>query len=59
MGWRWGAVPDLTVRDKVSYGLGSTAEAVVFTATSSFTLLFSNQCDPKDLRNDAECFGGA
>jgi Na+/melibiose symporter-like transporter len=31
------------VRDKVSYGLGSTAEALVFTATSSFTLLFYNQ----------------
>ncbi len=35
--------PPLRVRDKVSYGLGSTAEALVFTATSSFTLLFYNQ----------------
>ena len=35
--------PPLTRRDKVSYGLGSTAEALVFTATSSFTLLFYNQ----------------
>jgi GPH family glycoside/pentoside/hexuronide:cation symporter len=35
--------PPLTVRDKVSFGLGSTAEALVFTATSSFTLLFYNQ----------------
>ena len=38
-----GAAPPLTVRDKVSYGLGSTAEALVYTATSSFTLLFYNQ----------------
>ena len=37
------SAPPLTVRDKVSYGLGSTAEALVFTATSSFTLLFYNQ----------------
>ena len=37
------AAPPLTVKDKVSYGLGSTAEALVFTATSSFTLLFYNQ----------------
>jgi glycoside/pentoside/hexuronide:cation symporter, GPH family len=35
--------PPLRVRDKVSYGLGSTAEALVYTATSSFTLLFYNQ----------------
>jgi Na+/melibiose symporter-like transporter len=35
--------PPLKIRDKVSYGLGSTAEALVFTATSSFTLLFYNQ----------------
>ena len=33
----------LTARDKLSYGLGSTAEALVFTTTSSFTLLFYNQ----------------
>jgi Na+/melibiose symporter-like transporter len=31
------------VKDKVSYGLGSTAEALVYTTTSSFTLLFYNQ----------------
>jgi Na+/melibiose symporter-like transporter len=37
------SVPPLTKKDKVSYGLGSTAEALVFTATSSFTLLFYNQ----------------
>src|SRR5688500_13062374 len=37
------AAPPLRVRDKVSYGLGSTAEALVYTATSSFTLLFYNQ----------------
>lgn len=35
--------PPLRVKDKVAYGLGSTAEALVFTATSSFTLLFYNQ----------------
>ena len=35
--------PPLRVWDKVSYGLGSAAEALVFTATSSFTLLFYNQ----------------
>jgi GPH family glycoside/pentoside/hexuronide:cation symporter len=35
--------PPLKVKDKVAYGLGSTAEALVFTATSSFTLLFYNQ----------------
>jgi Na+/melibiose symporter-like transporter len=40
---RSGTTPPLTVKDKVSYGLGSTAEALVFTATSSFTLLFYNQ----------------
>ena len=39
----YAAAPPLKVRDKVSYGLGSTAEALVFTATSSFTLLFYNQ----------------
>lgn len=38
-----GGVPPLTKREKVSYGLGSTAEALVFTATTSFTLLFYNQ----------------
>lgn len=38
-----GDAPPLRVKDKVSYGLGSTAEALVFTATSSFTLLFYNQ----------------
>lgn len=35
--------PPLTVRDKVAYGLGSTAEALVITLTSSFTLIFYNQ----------------
>ena len=38
-----GLAPPLTIQDKVSYGLGSTAEALVYTATSSFTLLFYNQ----------------
>jgi Na+/melibiose symporter-like transporter len=38
-----GPAPPLQVKDKVAYGLGSTAEALVFTATSSFTLLFYNQ----------------
>lgn len=37
------SAPPLRVKDKVSYGLGSTAEALVYTATSSFTLLFYNQ----------------
>ncbi|MEO6152763.1 MAG: MFS transporter, partial [Croceibacterium sp.] len=37
------AAPPLRAKDKVSYGLGSTAEALVYTATSSFTLLFYNQ----------------
>lgn len=35
--------PRLSALDKLSYGLGSTAEALVFTTTSSFTLLFYNQ----------------
>ena len=35
--------PPLTKRLKLSYGLGSTAEAVAITATSSFLLLFYNQ----------------
>jgi Na+/melibiose symporter-like transporter len=38
-----GTAPPLRIKDKVAYGLGSTAEALVFTATSSFTLLFYNQ----------------
>jgi Na+/melibiose symporter-like transporter len=42
------AAPPLKVRDKVAYGLGSTAEALVFTATSSFTLLFYNQVQGLD-----------
>ena len=37
------SVPPLTKAEKVSYGLGSTAEAIAFTATSSFLLLFYNQ----------------
>ena len=35
--------PPLTRRLKLSYSLGSTAEALVFTATTSFLLLFYNQ----------------
>lgn len=35
--------PPLTKLLKISYGLGSTAEAVVITTTSSFLLLFYNQ----------------
>ncbi len=35
--------PPVTVFEKISYALGSTAEAVVFTTTSSFLLLFYNQ----------------
>lgn len=35
--------PPLTKRLKISYGLGSTAEAMTITATSSFLLLFYNQ----------------
>ena len=35
--------PPLTRRLKLSYGLGSTAEALVITATTSFLLLFYNQ----------------
>ncbi len=38
-----GGAPPLRVKDKVAYGLGSTAEALVYTTTSSFTLLFYNQ----------------
>ena len=35
--------PRLTARFKLAYGLGSTAEALVLTATTSFLLLFYNQ----------------
>jgi len=35
--------PPLSVREKVSYGLGSTAEALAFVTTSSFLMLFYNQ----------------
>ena len=35
--------PPLTKALKLSYGFGSTAEAIVFTTTSSFLLLFYNQ----------------
>lgn len=38
-----GTAPPLKIRDKVAYGLGSTAEALVITTTLSFTLLFYNQ----------------
>jgi glycoside/pentoside/hexuronide:cation symporter, GPH family len=37
------AARPLTPFNKISYGLGSTAEAVAITATSSFLLLFYNQ----------------
>ena len=37
------SVPRLTKRLKISYGLGSTAEALAYTATSSFLMLFYNQ----------------
>jgi glycoside/pentoside/hexuronide:cation symporter, GPH family len=37
------SVPPLTRVEKVNYSLGSTAEAIAFTATSSFLLLFYNQ----------------
>ncbi len=35
--------PPLTPGFKVAYGVGSTAEAIVYTTTSSFLLLFYNQ----------------
>ena len=37
------SLPPLTRVEKVNYSLGSTAEAIAFTATSSFLLLFYNQ----------------
>ena len=37
------SMPLLTRTQKVNYSLGSTAEAIAFTATSSFLLLFYNQ----------------
>ncbi|MGH6787659.1 MAG: MFS transporter [Novosphingobium sp.] len=37
------SVPQLTRGQKISYSLGSTAEAIAFTATSSFLLIFYNQ----------------
>ena len=36
-------MPSLSRVQKVNYGLGSTAEAIAFTATSSFLLIFYNQ----------------
>ena len=36
-------MPLLTRAEKVNYSLGSTAEAIAFTATSSFLLIFYNQ----------------
>ena len=36
-------MPILTRLQKVNYGLGSTAEAIAFTATSSFLLIYYNQ----------------
>ncbi|MGH6787653.1 MAG: MFS transporter [Novosphingobium sp.] len=38
-----GGVPPLTVRLKISHALGSTAEAISFTAASMFLLLYYNQ----------------
>ncbi len=38
-----GPKPVPTVRDKMMYGLGSTAEAMVYTTTASFLLIFYNQ----------------
>ena len=37
------SVRQLTRTEKVNYSLGSTAEAIAFTATSSFLLIFYNQ----------------
>ena len=37
------SMPQLTRVEKVNYSLGSTAEAIAFTATSSFLLIFYNQ----------------
>lgn len=37
------AAPPITPRLKMAFGLGSTAEAVVITTTSSFLLIFYNQ----------------
>ncbi len=37
------SMPPLTRVEKVNYSLGSTAEAIAFTATSSFLLIFYNQ----------------
>ena len=37
------SVRQLTRFEKVNYSLGSTAEAIAFTAASSFLLLFYNQ----------------
>lgn len=37
------SAPPLTVRFKLSYGVGATAEAMTFTATSMFLLLYYNQ----------------
>lgn len=38
-----GPKPVPTVRDKTMYGLGSAAEAMVYTTTASFLLIFYNQ----------------
>ena len=38
-----GVAPPLTVGFKISYGLGATAEAMTFQATSMFLLLYYNQ----------------
>ena len=42
-GTRKFAVPPVTVPMKMAFGLGSTAEAIVITTTSSFLLIFYNQ----------------
>ncbi len=36
-------MPKLTRTEKINYSLGSTAEAIAFTATASFLLIFYNQ----------------
>ena len=36
-------VPPVTVPMKMAFGLGSTAEAIVYTTTSSFLLIYYNQ----------------
>jgi glycoside/pentoside/hexuronide:cation symporter, GPH family len=40
---RGAAPPPLTIAMKLSYGVGATAEAMTFTGTNMFLLLFYNQ----------------